>query len=301
MESVLSSLFVALKAAEVLRAECCGDGAAGLSAVMAAADGIADKENEGSGPAAAAIPAGTEREGSPRRYNIQSDQQTRDGWLKRVEEQAVGTEVAGGAVRECVEKLVSALADLSSLCSSVAASSQQSNQGEPAPEENSTTPIGKALLGDHPNWPEIGSAAKFYAGELRCLCLGSRTNLEGSRLLSRYHETLSSLVRYEMKKVLNLCHCTTDEIQNGTPVPPPRPAAFGLASAGNNSGNGTEGEEGLPLNCCSALAIMAEYNTLQYNSDDPAALVHFAMNKIYANLPAWKGLREAVKDVQEQR
>lgn len=37
--------------------------------------------------------------------------------------------------------------------------------------------------------------------ELRLLCLGPAEELPGSRLLERYHETLSSMVRYELKKV----------------------------------------------------------------------------------------------------
>jgi hypothetical protein len=37
--------------------------------------------------------------------------------------------------------------------------------------------------------------------ELRLLCLEPAEALPASRLLERYHETLSSMVRYELKKV----------------------------------------------------------------------------------------------------
>lgn len=52
------------------------------------------------------------------------------------------------------------------------------------------------IPGSEPNWHEVANASGFYAMEVSRLCLGAEEDVSKSRLLARFFESLSSLVRH---------------------------------------------------------------------------------------------------------
>lgn len=376
MEGVLSSLFLALKAAEVLRAECLSTMATGTSTsyentnsvmmLMAAAaatsttvpsSGIAGgssggnsnnqnrpggKENEhlqqGQGESSSSTTAGKAITST---NNISSS-------VPSMESSPVSSSPdSDTTVRMYLQNLVAALGALATHATNIATSSgRRTGRGEGADEElepsSNNTSIGSnekdsclstVFLGTRPHWPEIAAASSFYHKELHNLCLGSEESLLSSRLLDRYHETLSSLVRYEMKKVLNLCYCeATDFVDsdNEEVCNAGQPAAGGQEQGRRDchhhhhhhehneqheddgqmmvpssqhdhspaplpGGQAAEGD-GAIHHCCSAMQILVETATnLQYNSDDPAALFHFALRKVNSTKGVWKRFVDVVQ------
>ena len=225
MEGVLSSLFLALKAAEVLRKECHGLNPAlpMMAAMMAAAANDAfvsattttsTTTGSGNGSGNGGRPAGKENERhQPEGTTVLPPPAAGVGLKGEAMEAAAATgpgaggdsilddssgSSSPGSSRECLESLAGALAELSARASDAAAGGAVAQAALAALGEN---PAAMLLLGERPSWSEIAAAAGFYAKELRLLCLEAPEALPASRLLERYHETLSSMVRYELKKV----------------------------------------------------------------------------------------------------
>lgn len=191
MEGVLSSLFLALKAAEALRAGCLhgqhgaafAGGAAGgggvmaggmsaLQQLMAAAAGVvgggggnggAGKENEhhqqrqgqqGSSRSSSPVRSSPRRAGKAAE---RGEAAAATAAAAVLDADAEGEGGGGGASKVCVERLVAALGELAALAGKAAGVS--SSPVEAASAQGRAL----ALLGEHPNWSEVAAAASFYA------------------------------------------------------------------------------------------------------------------------------------------
>ncbi len=320
MEGVLSSLFLALKAAEMLRAECGTAGALDVSPPVPSAAAAAGGSSSSLPVLLTAAAAGTEG-----RVGKENDRQQVFGTWNNANQGPGGdlmkpsaaTAALATASKQSLEKLVAALSELATTAAAAAASEDgratfvrsMAHHGNGAGAMLGL--LGETLL----PWSEVAAAAGFYAKELRVLCLDAHEGLPFSRLMGRYHETLSSLVRYELKKVLNLCYCACElpaeeegrsPLGHTQPPPPPQPGTAEEAPAAGGGGGGgsvaipassvfgVHGSVGMGAcsnteNCCSAMQILVETAAnLQYNSDDPAALFHFALRKVHTKRALWR-------------
>ncbi|TFJ87831.1 hypothetical protein NSK_001178 [Nannochloropsis salina CCMP1776] len=399
MEGLLTSLFLALKAAERLRMD------VGAREVMGWDESPVSKGKKEAGVLAFTVAepvapgSWTRREGT-RHGGGENEKQVAPLGKENVRQQifsqwnhppspsgvqkpAAHPLPSGGAVEgsrtwttaEVLARLVQALSDLATAAAAAAEKGEKEEGGEEegkvafarslslasdpvSPERTSSSLafslVSASLLGERPAWSEMAAAAGFYAGELRVLCQeplesgGARGNgvggkggdgggwarggSGGSRLLERYQETLSSLVRYELKKVLNLCYCACGSEcpeETGLGVGDRVGGADNLVGEGGGWGGREEGGQGAwraggvgdpagdaggalvgPVEdswrvtaagsggeekCCSAMHIVAESApNLQYNNDDPAALFHFALRKVHKHQAVWTEFCEAV-------
>lgn len=413
MEGVLSSLFLALKAAETLRGQCAAARAAGgrgrlsssLSPMVAAREGggRAGGENQvpllGKENVRQQVFAAWNSETIDQQQQQQQELQHMGGPMKPASSSSPSSlpfslipdpiaSTRSSSTKEWLDKLVQVLHDFSTAASAAAVatrtagaadmdsgkrtfaqslSQSSSAQQQQQQQQHGIGSMVIALLGETAQWNELSVAASFYAKELHMLCLSpheslfcsssssSRSNSgiamggEGSRLLNRYHETLSSMIRYELKRCINLCYCACDlpeeeeeeegedwreggeegmeaylqEMQQqrvtaaaaagepsaegqvvsaaATTLSTPRTTAAGggggatavppfILGVHGRFGMGLKGGEGGEnlRNCCSAMQILVETaSSLQYNNDDPAALLHFALRKVYCTRGLW--------------
>lgn len=138
---------------------------------------------------------------------------------------------------------------------------------------------------------DIREASALYAKEIRSLCFssGNQGVAAGSRLLQRYFETLNSLLRFELKKVLNVCMCGETERGNYLPYSDMK----GLEEIFSDMPDEDAKEA---MKCCSSLFIVPETGPMIFNNDDPAALLHSALEKYYIHKPALDELHSKLSE-----
>ncbi len=101
--------------------------------------------------------------------------------------------------------------------------------------------------------------------------------------------------------MLNLCYCGATgfgEDGDGATPPPQQQQQHPMLPAMHGNGDQQQQQQveasTTAACCCSAMQILVETAAnLQYNNDDPAALVHFALQRLHAKRPAWLAFCEA--------
>jgi hypothetical protein len=100
-------------------------------------------------------------------------------------------------------------------------------------------------------------ACLFYASEIRALCLDGCRGEHGcscgsgrSVLFPRFMDAVHSIIRHELKMILNICHTQL-------------------------------GPEGCEASPCSCLCVLEGTGTFLFNNDDPAALLSNALQRMY--------------------
>jgi hypothetical protein len=138
--------------------------------------------------------------------------------------------------------------------------------------------------------------ARFYAAELTRLCLpaagdsgplaGPLVGLTASHFHSRFQDALSSVLRFELKRLLNVCWCEHDAaaVQQQQQRERER-AQRSAASAGGDSAADSEEDDEADVAPCSRVLVDDTTGTLQFNAEDPAALLSLALQFMHPVAP----------------
>jgi hypothetical protein len=144
--------------------------------------------------------------------------------------------------------------------------------------------------------------ARFYATELSRLCLptaaatadsgplgGPLAGLAASHFHARFQDAVSSVLRFELKRLLNVCWCEHDaaavqqqrEQQQQQQQQREREQRNSSAASADDSDDDVEAD----VAPCSCVLVDDTTGTLQFNSEDPAALLSLALQFMHPAAP----------------